>query len=186
MSSFTKNLQKFLVLFFTASSVVLVTMGIIRIKKVDTISLTESGQPNLPNNTDTLGSATITGTAVQTPWGDAVAAITVKDGKIIAATMPSIPDSPPSVYAVPYLIDQAVKAGSANIQGVSGATYTSIAFKTSLESAISKAEVQGETIVANASTGGGVSTAKPSVPRKYRESEDEEEHDEDEDEEWDD
>ena len=183
MPSFTKNLQKFFVFFFTATSVVLVVMGVSRIKKSEKLLETYTPTPVSPLALDTTGSKIIRGNAIQTPWGNAVASITVKDGKIIGAAMPSIPDSPPSIYAVPILIDQAVKASSANIQGVSGATYTSIAFKTSLESAISKAGTQGEAIVANISTAGSVNTAKPSVPRKYRESEDEWDDDEDE---WDD
>ena len=183
MPSFAKNLKNFFVFFFTATSVVLVAMGVIRIKKAE--PLAEAPTPGTPLALDTTGSTSITGDAVQTPWGNAVASITVKNGKIIAAEMSSVPNSPPSVYAVPYLVDQAVKAGSANIQGVSSATYTSIAFKTSLESAIAKAEAQGQTIVANAQTIGGIATAKPSVPRKYREREREREDEEDDDE-WDD
>ncbi|OIP66559.1 MAG: hypothetical protein COV32_00575 [Candidatus Yonathbacteria bacterium CG10_big_fil_rev_8_21_14_0_10_43_136] len=189
MPSFAKNLQKFFVFFFTATSVVLVVMGVSRIKKSETLLEAFTPAPGSPLALNTLGSTTIKGDSVQTPWGDAVTSITVKNGKIIAATMPSIPDSPPSVYAVPILIDQAVRAGSANIQGVSGATYTSIAFKTSLESAISKAETQGQTIVANAPTAGSITTAKPSVPRKYRErdrEQDDEEHEDDDEDEWDD
>lgn len=187
MPSFAKNLKNFFVFFFTATSVVLVVIGVIRVKK--SVPLAEAPTPGSPLAFDTRGSTSITGDAVETPWGNAVASITVKNGKIVAATMPSIPDSPPSVYAVPILIDQAVRSGSANIQGVSGATYTSLAFKTSLESAISKAETQGETIVANPVSAGSFATAKPSVPRKYRELEDDEEDEEEEDEwedEWDD
>lgn len=192
MSSFAKNLQKFFVFFFTAISVVLVVIGVIRVKKSE--PLAEAPAPGSPLAFDTTGASSITGDSFETPWGSAATSITVKNGKIVAATMPSIPDSPPSLYAVPILIDQAVKAGSANIQGVSGATYTSLAFKTSLESAISKAETQGETIVANPVSAGSFATAKPSVPRKYREVEDDdedeyEEDDEDEEEledEWDD
>lgn len=185
MPSFAKNLKNFFVFFFTATSVVLVVIGVIRVKKSE--PLAEAPTPGSPLAFDTRGSTSITGDAVETPWGNAVASITVKGGKIVAATMPSIPDSPPSVYAVPILIDQAVRAGSANIQGVSGATYTSIAFKSSLESAIAKSEAQGQTIVANTTPVGSVATAKPSVPRKYREREREHEDEEDEwEDEWDD
>lgn len=185
MPSFAKNLKNFFVFFFTATSVVLVVMGVIRVKKSE--PLAEATVPGSPLAFNTTGGTSLTGDAVETPWGNAVASITVKNGKIVAATMPSIPDSPPSVYAVPILIDQAVRAGSANIQGVSGATYTSIAFKASLESAIAKSEAQGQTIVANEQTAGSISTAKPSVPRKYREREREHEDEEDEwEDEWDD
>lgn len=130
-------------------------------------------------------SGTFTGNAYGTPWGNAVASITISNGKITGVTMPVVPNSPPSVYAEPYLVQQALSAGSANIQGVSGATYASLAFKQSLESAIAKANAtataQGQAVVtatpAQASSAITTQTTSPSVPRKYR--------DDDEDE-WDD
>jgi uncharacterized protein with FMN-binding domain len=45
--------------------------------------------------------------------------------------------------ALPMLRDQALSAQSANIQGVSGATYTSQAFATSLQSALSSMGFNG-------------------------------------------
>lgn len=174
MSSFSKNLQRFLVIFFTATSVVLVFVGITRIKKSEPLAEAPTPTGPAPLSAAVLASATtITGKAYQTPWGNAVASITVKDGKVIAATMPQVPNSPPSQYAEAFLIDQALRTGSANIQGVSGATYTSLAFKSSLESAIAKAKTEGQTITANTPTTVAKPTAKPSVPRKYREEDDE-------------
>ncbi|HAS84586.1 MAG TPA: hypothetical protein DCS23_00720 [Candidatus Yonathbacteria bacterium] len=181
MTSLSKILQKFFVIFFTAVSVVLVFAGITRIKKEGVLATATTPEGTAPLSPSVLSSATtITGKAYQTPWGNAVASITVKDGKIIATNMPSIPDSPPSVYAEPFLVEQALRAGSANIQGVSGATYTSIAFKSSLESAIAKANTEGQSITANIGSAITTSTAKPAVPKKYRKGND---HDDDE---WDD
>lgn len=77
-----------------------------------------------------------TGTTYGTPFGQVTVAIDVSNGKLISVDTPDYPDSGPSIYARPYLIDQALSTGSANIQGVSGATYTSFAFQHSLESAI--------------------------------------------------
>lgn len=174
MSSFSKNLQRFLVLFFTATSIVLVVVGVIRIKKPTLLAEVPTPTPNTPPSPSVLASSvTITGNAFQTPWGNAVASITVKGGKVIAATMPQVPNSPPSEYAKPFLIDQAIKAGSANIQGVSGATYTSLAFKSSLESAIVKANAQGQEVAATTVIS-VTATSKPSVPRKYRRDDDDE------------
>lgn len=168
MSSFiSKNLQKFFIFFFTATSVVLVIVGVARVKKPSTLA--EPTPPLRSSLGDVAGATIIEGAGYQTPWGNAVASIAVKDGKIIAVKMPSIPDSPPSIYAEPYLVDQALKAGGANIQGVSGATYTSIAFQASLENAIATAKSQGQSITPNTAT----QTAKPSVPRKYRDDDDE-------------
>ena len=55
------------------------------------------------------------------------------------------------MYSEPYLVQQAISADYANIQGVSGATVVSNALKLSLESAIVKASAQG-TIRATAPT----------------------------------
>ncbi len=177
LSFLSKNIQKILVFFFTAVSLALVVMGVSRIKKPTTTAEVPSPVP--PSPVDTAGATTITGSTYQTEWGNTVARITVKDGKVIAVSMPSVPSSPPSVYAQPFLIDQALKAGSANIQGVSGATYTSIAFKSSLESAIAKAGVEGQTITPNIVSADTASTARPSVPRKYRDDDDDDWGDDD-------
>ena len=181
-TSFSKNIQKFLILFFTATALVVIVIGISRTKKTD-VATNPDTVPPTPTPADATGSKTYTGTPYQTPWGNAVAAIPVKNGKVIVATMPQIPDSPPSVYAQPYLVDQALSAGSADIQGVTGATYTSLAFKSSLENALLQAQTQGETITGG--TGATTSTVKPVVPREYRHDDDDDKHknhDDDEDE----
>lgn len=175
-TSFSKNIQKFLVLSFTAVALVVIIIGISRTKKTD-VATNPDTVPPTPTPIDTTGSKTFTGTPYQTPWGNAVAAITVKNGKVIAATMPQIPNSPPSVYAQPYLVDQALSTGSADIQGVTGATYTSLAFKSSLENALLQAQNQGETITGG--TGVTTSTVKPVVPREYRHDDEDAEDDED-------
>ena len=180
-SFFSKNIQKFLIFFVTTTSLVRVVMGISRIKKPSPAA--EVPTPIPPLSIDATGATTITGTAYQTEWGNTVARISIKDGRIIAVSMPSFPNSPPSIYAEPFLVDQALKAGGANIQGVSGATYTSIAFKSSLENAIAKAGAQGQTITPNTETL-VAPTTKPSVPRKYRD--DDDDWGEDDDDDWDD
>lgn len=187
ISFISKNLQKFLIFFFTATSIILVVIGVARVKKPS--FLAESTPPPTPSPLgDITGATVIDGAGYQTPWGNAVASITVKDGKIVAVKMPSIPNSPPSVYAEPYLVDQALKAGGANIQGVSGATYTSIAFQASLENAIAAAKSQGQSITPNTDTAVSTQTAKPSVPRKYRDDDDDKwgEDNDDFDDDWDD
>ncbi len=82
---------------------------------------------------------TFTGSTYSIPWGNVTVSVTTDGGKIVAVDTPDIPNSPPSRYAQPILIQQALQAGSANIQGVSGATYTSLAFQKSLENAIAQA-----------------------------------------------
>lgn len=176
MSPFTKNLQKFLVFFFTAISIIIVVMGIARTKKSASVSTAPdqgtTGTASQPP-VDTTGALAFSGNPYQTPWGNATAEIKVKDGRVVAVSMPQVPNSPPSVYAEPYLVQQALALGTANIQGVSGATYTSLAFKSSLESALAQAKSQGQTIVGGTTTAGVTTTAKPTVPRKYRDDDDE-------------
>lgn len=153
MSTFQKNLQKFFVYFFTSLSLLVVILGVQRAKHSDAFGLT----PAPEDDTSPSGAVgktvkspsqviTTTGKTFQTPWGNLATTIKVKDGEVIAVEVPTLPDSPPSIYAKPYLIDQALRSGSAIIQGVSGATITSRAFRSSLESAIAKATAQGVNI----------------------------------------
>lgn len=65
----------------------------------------------------------------QTPWGTIEIALIVKNGQWSNVRYLQIPDSPPSQYAVSYLAKQALQAQNQNIDGVSGATYTSDAFR---------------------------------------------------------
>jgi uncharacterized protein with FMN-binding domain len=68
--------------------------------------------------------------------------ITVQNGKITdaqAVRAPSGSNDRYTQYAVPRLRQQTIAAQSANIQGVSGASFTSYAWYQSLVSAIAKA-----------------------------------------------
>lgn len=177
MSPFKNNLQKFLIFFFTIIPVILIALGIMRAKNNQTLTNSApdqgvSGQGTIPPSPSptgtTPGAITATGKTYQTPYGNVSASITVVGGKITAVSMPQTPDSPPSIYAKPYLLQQALAAGSANIQGVSGATYTSLAFKSSLESAIAQASTQGQAITPNTGTSATAPVSTPSVPRRYR------------------
>jgi uncharacterized protein with FMN-binding domain len=172
MSSLSKSLQKFLILIFVATSIILVVMGVTRSKKP--IAPVDTGITPVPPviKADATGTklVTFTGKTYQTPWGPTSASITVKSGKVVAVTMPQVPNSPPSTYAEPYLVDQALRAGSAKIQGVSGATYTSLAFKSSLESALIEASAGGTTITSGTNPV-PTSSPKPTVPRQYSDDE---------------
>ncbi len=92
-----------------------------------------------PTRTPQPSVRTATGDAYQVPWGIVQVSVTVNGGVLRDVQTPQYPESFPSQNAQPYLIQEALSAGSANIQGVSGATYTSIAFQKSLESALVKA-----------------------------------------------
>jgi uncharacterized protein with FMN-binding domain len=89
-------------------------------------------------------SRSATGTAVNYNFGILSVKATVSGSKLTKVSIASINDggNPRSQYidqsAIPYLEQQALSAQSSNIQGVSGASYTSAGFEQSLQSALSK------------------------------------------------
>jgi uncharacterized protein with FMN-binding domain len=91
-------------------------------------------------------SKTVTGSVVQTGYGPIQVAITVKSGKITAVNIPQYPngtghDIEIDQYALPQLIQETISANSANINAVSGASYTSQGYMQSLQSAIDQAGI---------------------------------------------
>ena len=91
-------------------------------------------------------SRTVDGNEVQTAYGPIQVDITVKDGKITAANVPVYPngtmrDVQIDQFALPQLIQETISADSANIDAVSGASYTSQGYISSLQSAVDKAGI---------------------------------------------
>jgi uncharacterized protein with FMN-binding domain len=91
-------------------------------------------------------SGTYAGNAVGTRFGNVQVQITVANGKISAATVLQVPnrdmrDIQINGYAVPILNEEVVAAQSAQIDMVSGATVTSVAYLQSLQSAIDQAHL---------------------------------------------
>ncbi|MBW8740430.1 MAG: FMN-binding protein [Streptomyces turgidiscabies] len=86
--------------------------------------------------------ATVTGDAVDTQYGPVQVRVTVSGGKITKAEAVQQPKGGRSDQisgdAVPKLNKEAVAAGSANIDAISGASYTSAGYKKSLQSALDK------------------------------------------------
>ena len=85
---------------------------------------------------------TFTGPTVNVNYGNVQVQITVKDGKITDATglqAPSGRNDRWTNMALPILKKQTLEAQSANIQGASGASYTSYGWYTSLQGALAKA-----------------------------------------------
>jgi uncharacterized protein with FMN-binding domain len=83
-----------------------------------------------------------TGSVANTRYGPVQVKITVENGKIIDAQAVQAPSGSNDRYtqkAVPRLREQTIAAQSANVQGVSGASFTSYGWYTSLASAIAKA-----------------------------------------------
>jgi uncharacterized protein with FMN-binding domain len=86
---------------------------------------------------------TVTGDVATTEYGPVQVRITVANGKITKAEAVQAPKGGTSdqktALAIPKLNQEAVAAGSATIDSVSGASYTSGGYKQSLQSALDKA-----------------------------------------------
>ena len=105
---------------------------------------TKSSAPTTPSN---LPSGNFAGDKVSTRWGPVQVEITVKNGVITSANALAYPDGDRrslsiSQQAIPYLIEQTLGVvKSSEVMGVSGASYTSNGWRTSLQSAIKKAGI---------------------------------------------
>ncbi len=89
-------------------------------------------------------SGQITGDAVQTPFGTLQVQVTLQAGKIVDVQAVQFPNDNPhssqiSQYALPQLHSAVLNAQSAQVDTVSGATYTSFGYLQSLQSALDKA-----------------------------------------------
>ncbi|MCW3047087.1 MAG: hypothetical protein JWO74_1371 [Solirubrobacterales bacterium] len=94
------------------------------------------------------GTRTGTGVDVPNQYGDVQVKVTVTGTKITAVTAVALPQSDGrsqmiSQQAEPILRSQALAAQSAQIDGVSGASYTSDGYRQSLQSALDKLGVRG-------------------------------------------
>ncbi|GGV62059.1 hypothetical protein GCM10010294_12340 [Streptomyces griseoloalbus] len=90
-----------------------------------------------------MGDGTVTGAAARTQYGAVQVRLTVSGGKITRAEAVQAPKGGRSdritSHAVPQLNQAAVSAQSAEIDAVSGATYTSAGYRQSLQSALDRA-----------------------------------------------
>lgn len=87
---------------------------------------------------------TVTGSVVETSYGPVQVQLTLKGDTITGVAAVQYPSSDPrsqqiSAYAIPQLDQEALQAKSANISMISGASYTSSGYLSSLQSALSKA-----------------------------------------------
>ncbi|WP_191971298.1 FMN-binding protein [Streptomyces luteolifulvus] len=114
---------------------------------LDKVKAAEPAEGSSQGSGDGSGGAqitrTVTGKAVQTQYGPVQVRITVSGGKITEAEAVQAPSggtsSQKTELAVPKLNQAAVAAGSADIDSVSGATYTSTGYQQSLQSALDQA-----------------------------------------------
>ena len=100
-----------------------------------------------PTSSTSSTTKTVTGDAVPNRYGIVQLEVTISAGRITAIQAVQLPNADPksaeiNAYAEPLLRQSALSAQSANIDVVSGATYTSDGYKTALQSALDKAGFQ--------------------------------------------
>lgn len=109
-------------------------------------SATPAAKPTTPTPTTTTTTKTVTGGVSENQYGPVQVQVTVRGGKVTAVTATQYPNGDSrsaqiSAYAIPALNQEALQAGSAGIDMISGASYTSESYLASLQSALSKAGI---------------------------------------------
>jgi uncharacterized protein with FMN-binding domain len=94
----------------------------------------------------TAKSGTFTGSDVSTPFGNVQVKVVVANGKITTVTPLHLTDNGGrsvqiSNYAAPILRSEVLSSQSSQVSSVGGATYTSDAYLTSLQSALDQAGI---------------------------------------------
>ena len=104
-----------------------------------------------PTPATATGTQTVTGSTISTRYGDVAVQITVTNGQITDVQAVALParghSGEISNYVAPILADEALQAQSANINIISGATYTSRAYAKSLQSALDQAGIASVAVV---------------------------------------
>lgn len=109
--------------------------------------LSSTGSPggggSTGSRTATGGVHTATGPTEQYGYGELAVRVTVNGGRITNVTVPTLQTAEPysqqlAQQVIPMLRSQVLAAGGPHINGVSGATYTSQAYATSVQAALDK------------------------------------------------
>src|SRR3954469_21751141 len=133
-----------LLLGFKTHAVTSATASPATVTTPSTPSTSSSNSNSSSSSGASTGTKTVTGDAADTRYGPVQVKITVTNGKITSADAVDYPANDPrdqeiNSYAIPQLNSEALAASSAQIDTVSGATYTSDGYITSLQSALEKA-----------------------------------------------
>jgi uncharacterized protein with FMN-binding domain len=103
-----------------------------------------SGSGSTGSGSSSTATSTVTGDTAQTQWGPVQVELSVAGAQISGVTVLQYPsgnstDTQINNYALPILVNETMSAQSANIDMVSGATYTSTGYQQSLQSALDRA-----------------------------------------------
>jgi uncharacterized protein with FMN-binding domain len=109
-------------------------------------STTSAGGASTSTRPSAPSARSVTGAAETTPYGPVQVRITVRSGKVVEVTPVQLPQNDGrslqiNAYAAPLLRQEALTAQSAQIDAISGATFTSAGFQASLQSALTQAHV---------------------------------------------
>ncbi|MET7486569.1 FMN-binding protein [Streptomyces sp. NPDC005538] len=97
---------------------------------------TSTAEPVTTPSASASSGTVVKGTTIQTEKGPVQVQVTFDGDKITAVKLLQQPDHPQTAAAVPVLVSETLKAQSADVDTVSGATITSDAYKKSLQAAI--------------------------------------------------
>src|SRR3954464_13940269 len=111
--------------------------------KAPTASAVSTASPSSSSSSST-SSKVVTGDAIANQYGNVQLRVTISAGRITKVEAVQLPLNDPksseiSSYAEPLLRQSALAKQSANVDAVSGASYTSAGYKTALQSALDKA-----------------------------------------------
>jgi uncharacterized protein with FMN-binding domain len=96
-----------------------------------------SGTPSTPSTPDSANATVTTqGSAESSNYGTVQVEVTFTGARMVAVTLLQAPDDGRALTALPRLQQEAMKAQSADIDTITGATETSESYKTSLQAAI--------------------------------------------------
>jgi uncharacterized protein with FMN-binding domain len=103
-----------------------------------------AGSTSAPSSSGSSASTTFTGDSATTRWGPVQVEITVANGTVTDVSVVDYPnnngkDQQINARALPVLVQETLKAQSADIDMVSGATVTSVGYIESLQSALDQA-----------------------------------------------
>jgi uncharacterized protein with FMN-binding domain len=109
-----------------------------------TTSSTNTGTTTTSNGSTTYKDGTFTGTTVQHRYGSVTVTVTISGGKITNVTAQALDGGDRrsqsiDSQAVPMMKTEVLSANSAKVSTIGGATYTTTAYITSLQSALAKA-----------------------------------------------
>ncbi|MFF7205171.1 FMN-binding protein [Streptomyces sp. NPDC008141] len=150
----------------TASGVVL----LLALKQPGTTVAEASAGSQVPpgGSASAAGGQTVLGDAAGTQYGDVQVQLTLSGGRITGAQAVKAPDADANsrqiaASAIPKLNQAVMAAQSADIDAVSGASYTSKGYITSLQSALDKAGAAAPGAGASGGKGSGEAAAPPAA-----------------------